>query len=167
VAEPARRLKGPALAALIASVVAAAAPVLTEPNEGYRGKAYRDPARYLTQCYGERQVDPSTVYSQSQCATKLRLRMARDFGPGLVRCVPDLANPAYKLAFGALLDSAYNAGVGGACGSPMAREFRAGRWSDGCRVFVGWRETARGTRYTGLVRRRREEAVYCLTGKRA
>lgn len=164
----ARRLKGAALTGFIALTVAAVAPVLTEPNEGYRGRAYLDPAKILTQCYGETQhIDPSVIYSQSECAAKLRVRMARDYAAPLVKCVPDFADPRYKWAFGAAIDASYNAGPIAVCRSPMVRAFNAGQWREGCARFVGWYETARGVRYPGLVRRRREEATYCLTGRRS
>lgn len=167
-----KRLQGPALAAFIVATVAAVSPVLTEPNEGYRGKAYLDPAKILTQCYGEtRDIDPSVIYSQTQCAAKLRARMAKDYAPALIKCVPDFADPAYRLAFGAAIDASYNAGPVAVCKSPMAQAFNAGRWSEGCFRFSGWYTTAKnrvtGVRveYPGLVRRREEEVSYCLTGK--
>lgn len=160
-----KRLTGPALTMFIAATVATVAPVLTEPNEGYRGKAYRDPAGYLTQCYGERQVDPSVIYTKSECATKLRKRMARDYAPAIVKCVPDFADPANKWAFGAAIDASYNAGPAAVCRSPMAKAFNAGLWGAGCLMFVGWYDTARGKKYPGLVKRRQEEKTYCLTGR--
>lgn len=187
--QPSGRLKGAALTALIVATVSAVAPVITEPNEGLRGGVYRDPAGYLTQCYGERQVDPSRIYSKDGCAAKLHVRMARDYGAAIIKCVPDFADPAHKLPFGASIDASYNAGPVGFCRSPMARAFNAGRWSEGCRTFPGWYVTSRrklrpnehpkpgGTlrviggvryevrRYPGLVRRRVEEMTYCLTGK--
>jgi lysozyme len=158
------RLKGPALVTLITVVTAAVAGALTQPNEGYVGKVYRDPAGYLTQCYGERQVDPSVIYSKDQCAAKLRVRMARDYAAPLIKCVPDFADPRFQWAFGAALDAAYNAGPAAVCRSPMARNFNAGKWAEGCVAFRGWYTTARGVQYPGLVRRRNEETAYCITG---
>lgn len=159
------RLKGPALAAFIIGVVGTVSAVLTQPHEGFRGKVYRDPAGYLTQCYGERQVDPSIIYSKSQCAEKLRVRMARDYAPPIIACVPDFADPRYRWAFGAALDASYNAGPAAVCKSRMARAFNAGKWAEGCNAFRGWYVTSRGVKYPGLVRRRNEEADYCATGR--
>lgn len=159
------RLKGPALTAFILTVVASVSTVLTQPNEGFKGKVYRDPAGYLTQCYGERQVDPSVIYSKDACVVKLRARMARDYAPPIIACVPDFADPRFRTAFGAALDASYNAGPAAVCRSPMARAFNTGNWAEGCRRFVGWYETARGVRYPGLVKRRKQEMAYCLTGK--
>jgi lysozyme len=163
-----KRLKGSALIAFIAATVALVAPVLTEPNEGYRGKVYLDPAKILTQCFGEtRDIDPSRIYSKDQCAAKLRVRMAKDYAAPLIACVPDFADPRYQWAFGASIDASYNAGPAAVCRSPMAKAFNAGDWSTGCSKFVGWYETAKGVRYPGLVRRRREEASFCLTGRKS
>ncbi|WP_260927327.1 glycoside hydrolase family protein [Novosphingobium sp. 9] len=162
---PGKKLTGAALTAFTAATVALVAPVLTEPNEGYSGPVYKDPAGYLTQCYGERQVDPSVIYSKSACATKLRARMAKDYGPAIVKCVPDFTAPAHQLAYGASIDVSYNAGPAAFCRSPMAKAFNAGRWTAGCKAFPGWYVTSRGVRYPGLVRRRGEEQSFCLTGK--
>lgn len=161
-----KRVIGRALAALIASTVAIAAPILTEPNEGYRGDVYRDPAGIPTQCYGETvHINRGIVYTQAECAAKLRERMARDYAAPLVKCVPEFANPERRNAFGASSDFAYNAGAAAFCRSPMARKFNAGDWSGGCMAFVGYYVTAKGKRLNGLVRRRQEEARFCLTGK--
>lgn len=164
-----KRLTGTALTALVASVVAATSMVLTEPNEGYSGKAYWDRyGKVWTQCFGDTaNVDPSIIYSKSECAVKLRARMAKDFAPDLLKCVPDFAVPGHQLAFGALLDASYNAGPSAACRSPMAREFNAGNWAAGCTRFKGWYVTSGGVKLPGLVRRRAEEATFCMTGKRA
>jgi len=160
-----KRLKGAALTSFIVVVVAGVSTSLTQPNEGYVGKAYLDPAGYLTQCYGERKVDPSVIYSKDQCATKLRTRMAKDYAPAIIKCVPDFADPANRLAFGSALDASYNAGPVAVCRSPMARAFLAGDWRTGCEAYPGWYDTARGVQYPGLVKRRGEEMSYCLTGK--
>lgn len=159
--------KAKAIAIAIAAATAAAVP-LAQKWEGYRGKAYLDPAKILTQCYGEtRDVDPSRIYSKDECATKLRARMARDYAPHLIECVPAFIDLAHTNRFAALLDASYNAGPAAACRSPMARAFRAGQWDKGCSAFVGWYETARnrqtGARvwYRGLANRRLDEAALC------
>lgn len=163
--DPARRLKGSALVALTAAVVASVAP-LTQHFEGYRGKAYRDPVGILTQCYGETaHVRPDLIYSKDECAAKLRARMAADYGPKIVACVPDLANPLNRLAYGAAVDASYNAGPSAVCRSPFAKAFNAGRWDQGCSLMVGWYATAKGVPLPGLTARRKAERDYCLTGK--
>lgn len=156
--------------AAILAAVAVAVP-LAQDHEGYRGKAYLDPVKVLTQCYGEtRDVDPSRIYSKGECAAKLRTRMARDYAPALVQCMPGLAGADWKRhtnVFGAMLDASYNTGP-----APVCKRFgplvNAGRYWDACQLFPGWYTTAKnrvtGVRkeYPGLVRRRRDEKALCL-----
>lgn len=161
-----KRLTGAPLAGLIAVVVAATAGTLTKVNEGTVLKPYLDPVGVKTVCTGETQNIEDRIYSAGECAVMLRTRMTRDYAPPLVKCVPDLADPAHAWQFGALLDFSYNAGWSAACKSPMARRFNAGDWAGGCKAFDGYYATARGRKLPGLVRRRREEMTYCLTGQR-
>jgi hypothetical protein len=97
----------------------------------------------------------------------LRARMARDYAPHLLQCVPAFVDIDRRFAFGALLDASYNAGWAAACKSRMAVSFRAGDWAQGCAGFKGWYVTARkrttGQRIMlkGLVRRRDAEAATC------
>lgn len=146
-----------------------AAPLATQ-FEGYRGKAYLDPAAILTVCYGETEnVDPARIYSKNECAKKLRDRMARDYAPKVLACLPQLGTLDRRYVFGALLDASYNAGPAAVCKSRMAVSIRAGRWAEACNGFVGWYITAKnrktGVRTTlpGLVTRRKAEAATCLT----
>lgn len=162
--------KAKAIGIAIAAATAVAVPV-AQKWEGFRGSAYFDPANILTQCYGEtRDVDPSRIYSKDECADKLRKRMARDYAPALIECVPMFISLRHTNQFGALLDASYNAGPAAACRSPMARAFRAGKWKEGCDAFDGWYVTARNrktgvrVRYRGLVNRRLDEAALCRRG---
>lgn len=132
------------IAAAIAAAVAVAAPI-AQRFEGYSGKAYLDPARILTQCYGETQdVDPSRIYSKDACAAKLRKRLAADYAPPIIACVPSFAD--HPAAFGAALDAAYNAGPTAVCHSPMARAFNRGDYKAGCLAFLHWYDS---TTYSG------------------
>lgn len=166
---PAQR-RAAAVAAAIAAATAVAVP-LAERWEGYRGKAYLDPAKILTQCYGETvDVDPARIYSKDECAAKLRTRMARDYAPPILECVPSFIDPANRYAFGAALDASYNAGPAAVCRSPMARAFNAGDYAKGCDAFEGWYVSARnrvtGKRvvYRGLINRRLDERATCRKG---
>ena len=165
--DPRKRLVGPALTALLVSVATSVTPI-TQGFEGFEAKAARDPVGILTYCYGETaNVDPSLIYSKSQCATKLRARMQKTFEPAILKCVPDFANPRNRRAFESSTDSSYNTGPSGFCRSRIAWDFNHGRWADGCRAFVGWRVTARGKFLPGLDRRRRYDAAWCLKGESA
>lgn len=155
--------------AAIAAAVLVAAPLAAQ-FEGYSAKVYKDPAGIPTYCYGETELarhDPSHIYAKSECMALLRARMARDYAPHLLQCVPAFVDIDRRFAFGALLDASYNAGWAAACKSRMADSFRAGDWAQGCAGFKGWYVTARnrttGQRIMlkGLVRRRDAEAATC------
>jgi lysozyme len=152
----------------IAAAVAIAAP-LAQQWEGYRGKAYLDPVKVLTQCYGETvDVDPARIYSKDECAAKLRKRMAANYAPPILKCIPSLVD--HHVAFGAVLDASYNAGPVAVCKSPMARAFNAGDYKRGCKALLDWYVTAKDrktgvrVKLRGLVNRRAAEYRVCVTG---
>jgi lysozyme len=164
----------PSRAARAAALCAAAALVclpLTQASEGLRLKPYRDPAHILTVCYGETQgIDPAKIYSSDECATKLRKRLAQDYAPAILECLPMLNDERRIKVFGALLDAAYNAGSAAVCSSRMARSIRVGDWRGACNGFSGWyttalnRKTGERIKLKGLVIRRDKEAALCMQG---
>lgn len=160
--------KGTAVTLVIATACAICLP-LTTSSEGERVRPYWDPAHIRTVCFGETQDIAERIYAHSECAGMLRTRLARDYAPGILQCVPGFAAPERRDAFAAAIDSSYNAGPGAFCRSPMAVAFRGQRWSDGCAAFPRWYITARvrgvPTVMPGLVTRRRREASLCLTGR--
>lgn len=149
-------------AAAIAAAVLVAVP-LTAGFEGLRTRPYRDPANIETVCFGDTEVE-MRVYTADECGKLLRERMARDYAPKVLACLPQLMDPKRKPVFAALIDAAYNAGPAAVCRSRMARAIRAGDWKAACKGFVGWYETARGKWYRGLHRRRLAERDLCLKG---
>ena len=152
---------GAGLLTLIAAAVAAVAPV-TGGYEGEKHRVYLDPVGIPTVCDGETQhLDLSKVYTHGECQAMLRTRMARDYAPKIIACVPAFAKPENIGPLEASIDASYNAGPGGFCRSPMARAFNAGNWGAGCAAFVGWKITARGQRLPGLVTRRMGERKLC------
>lgn len=163
---PAGPSKG-AVALAIAAACAVCVP-LTARKEGLELKPYRDPAAILTWCYGETQGKPLAVYTKDECGALLRRRMARDYAPKVLNCLPALAAADRRNEFAALIDAAYNAGPVAVCRSPMVARMRAGQWTAGCAAFVGWYETARNRRtgkrirLRGLVIRRADEKALCL-----
>lgn len=158
----------------IAAMCAAAATIclpLTSVSEGLRNRPYLDPAHILTVCYGETEhIDPAKIYSNDECATMLRRRLAEDYAPRVLECLPELWDQRYVKVFGALLDAAYNAGSVAVCRSRMAVAIHAGDWVKACDGFEGWYTTARdrktGARIAlrGLVIRRGKEADLCREG---
>jgi GH24 family phage-related lysozyme (muramidase) len=163
------------IAACIAAACAVAAPIAMR-WEGFAPKVYKDPANISTWCYGETLVklsqDPTFIYSKDQCASLLRQRMARDYAPKILQCIPQLIDPQRKQVFGALIDASYNAGWQGVCKSPMRAQIYAGHWEAACDALPTYYITAQkrvnGKRVgkpfvlKGLVNRRKDERKVCL-----
>lgn len=157
----------------IAAAVGIAAPQLTEPSEGFARRPYYDPAHIKSGCYGETE-DPAyledRIYSKSECGAQLRKRLARDYAPRVLTCLPQLIDGRRRNVFAALLDAAYNAGPQAVCASRMARSIRVNDWRGACNGLPGWYVTARNRRtgirveLPGLVRRRNAEASVCRQG---
>jgi lysozyme len=171
-AEPQKLTPNQKVGGIAALCVAAAGACisLTQSSEGLRNKPYLDPAHILTVCYGETQgIDQAKIYSNDECASKLRRRLAEDYAPRIAACIPELNDRRVKV-FGALLDAAYNAGPAAVCNSRMARSIHAGDWAGTCNGFYGWYATARDRRtgkriqLRGLEIRRQKEAALCRQG---
>lgn len=148
--------------AAIAAALLIAVP-LTASFEGLRTRPYKDVTGTPTVCYGDTQVE-MRVYSADECGKLLRERMARDYAPKVLACLPQLTAPERKPVFAALIDASYNAGPRAVCRSPMAKAIRAGEWTIACYRFVGWYETSKGKWFRGLHRRRLAERDLCLKG---
>lgn len=146
-----------------AAIAAACAVCLTMTAafEGLRTKPYKDVTGTPTVCYGDTEVE-MRAYTADECGALLRKRMARDYAPRLVDCVPAFIRPENRNRFAALIDFSYNAGWSAACRSRMARSFNAGRWTEGCNGFEGYYVTSKGVRLRGLERRRIAEKGLCL-----
>ena len=159
--QPPRRTvpaKTTAAAAAIAAAVLTVAPFVTQ-REGVVAHVYRDPVGIRTVCVGETQGIENRVYSRDECGLMLRKRLANDYAPGILNCVPGLVDR--PKAFAALIDFSYNGGIRAACKSPMAKAFNAGQWGKGCDAFSGYYVTARGVKLRGLVLRREGERLLC------
>lgn len=166
---------GGTAAACIAAACLVAAP-LAQRWEGFAPKVYKDPANISTWCYGETKVklsqDPNFIYSKDQCAVLLRQRMARDYAPKILHCIPQLGVAERRNVFAALIDASYNAGPDAVCRSPMALQIKANHWLSACSALPSWYVTAtkriNGKRVgkpfvlKGLVNRRNDEKRVCL-----
>ena len=150
----------------ITAAVAAAIP-LTMSSEGVRTRPYDDAAHVRTVCYGETAGVEERVYSRGECGDMLRRRLAADYAPRLIACMPGLVDaPFPRTVFAALLDAAYNAGPAAVC-RRFAPLFNANRITATCAALPGWFTTARDRRtgavrrLPGLVTRRAKEAALC------
>jgi lysozyme len=138
---------------------------LTAGFEGLRTHPYVDPGnhRTLTVCFGDTQVEMRS-YTPEECQMLLETRQQRDYAPGVLKCVPGLADK--REAFAASVDGAYNAGVSAFCRSPMAQRFNRSDWTGGCNAFRTWHTMPGTSVHNGLVRRRNAEATLCLKAVR-
>jgi lysozyme len=109
-------------------------------------------------CFGDTTVERRN-YTPDECSVLLVSRLASDYAPAVIKCVPGLADKPKPLA--ASLALSYNIGVSAFCRSTAAKRFNAGDWTGGCDAFLMWR-FAGGKEVRGLLNRRRAERELCL-----
>jgi lysozyme len=130
------------VAAAIISACVVCAPI-TASFEGFVPKARPDPVGILTGCNGERvdqsDLDPSRVYTRSECMDRLRARLAKEYAPKIAACLPQLTVPQRKNEFAAMIDASYNGGPGAVCSSSMAADIKADQWEAARQAYKGFR----------------------------
>ena len=130
--------------------------------EGLKLYAYRDVVGIWTACYGETKgIKPGMKFSKADCDNML-IDSLVEHEEGMRRCLnqPD-ALPIKTYVAGVSLT--YNIGIGGFCGSTVARKLNAGDISGACDAFLMW-DKAKGKRIKGLTVRREAERELCLKG---
>lgn len=106
------------------------------------------------------------THSKKYWADLLEMRLREDYDRQIGECIrvqlPDGVR-AYAIS------TAYNAGPGAVCSSPMVAKWNAGDVEGGCKAIKGWRISSRprgpGTPLVvqrGLVNRRNDESAKCL-----
>jgi len=145
--------------AAFALAIALATPTI-QRWEGTKTDPYRDMVGVWTVCTGETRV-AMRRYTPSECETMLRRAVESDFAPGVLRAVPALKDRPRQ--FAASISLSYNIGIAAFARSTVARRFNAGDWRGGCEAFLAWR-FAGGKEVKGLLNRRRDERMLCLTG---
>ncbi|WP_242140885.1 lysozyme [Sphingomonas sp. TREG-RG-20F-R18-01] len=127
--------------------------------EGYKKVGYRDIAGIATACRGTiKGAVVGRVYTDAQC-DEMDGASAVEHAEGVRRCTPGLAGN--QLVAATLLT--YNIGVGGYCGSTIARRFNGHDLRGGCDAFLAW-VNVKGKPVRGLINRRNYERTLCLTG---
>lgn len=153
------------------TVEATVAPNGTATVRHVAGKQYLQPyldiAGIPTACDGiTRGVKLDQRYSEEQCAALLEKELVLH-AQGVMRCTPRLAEPGRDYQRTAAVLLAYNIGVGGYCGSTVARRFNAGQWARGCDAFTMWNKArVKGVLrpVAGLTARRNRERAICRRG---
>ncbi len=134
--------------------------------EGLKLYAYRDVVGIWTACYGETKgIKPGMKFSKADCDNML-IDSLVEHEEGMRKCLkqPD-ALPIKTYVAGVSLT--YNIGVGGFCGSTVARKLNAGDIPGACNAFLAWdKGTVRGKKVQipGLTNRRVAERKLCLEG---
>jgi lysozyme len=125
----------------------------------------------VTYCYGQTdefgKVQAGARFTKAECDAKLRESFEKTYYPGVHACVK-VSLPVKTEA--ALVDAGFNAGVAAVCRSSILAKMNAGDLVGGCNAFAGWRVTASGKVYAGLIKRRgpgdwrKSEKQLCLEG---
>ncbi len=139
------------------------ATTLCKEFEGFRGRGYLCAAGVPTIGYGStyypggRKVtldDPPITRAEAE--EILRWQLEREFLPGVLRACPSLIS--HPQALNAIVDFAYNLGVGRLQTSTLRRRINQGDWEGAKEQLMRWVRGG-GRVLPGLVRRRKAEAA--------
>lgn len=157
-------VKGAGLVGLIGAAATALVMQLTPEKEGREFTTYRDIAGVLTYCDGATEnAQWGKTYTKAECDVQLEHDLYRH-AVGINACMP-----LHKLTVGqrvAFVDTAFNIGVAGFCGSSMARLANAGKLVESCTALFAWngiRKNGVIVPVKGLVLRRLDAIKICLT----
>lgn len=145
--------------------IAVLAVLVVGGHEGKRNWAYQDIVHVWTACYGETQgIHPRMYFTDAQC-DEMFLRRLDEFGAGMERCAPILADEKRisVKAYVAHLDTAYNVGLGAFCKGSIARQLNAGNVRASCDAFLLY-DMAGGRHVHALYARREDVRKLCLEG---
>lgn len=143
-------------------VVFTAAAALITPWEGIRTTPYYDVVGVKTVCVGAtaaEDVDLNRTYTVAECKEML-VKSLPKYDDGIRRCIKRDMPDSVRVAF---ISATYNIGIGGFCGSSMARHANAGNWKAACHALRNWNRGG-GRVIKGLDNRRKAEEAYCLKG---
>jgi len=145
----------------VAGGVMAATSVLVSNYEGYVPRAYKDVVGITTACYGHTGPDVKMghTYTKAECV-KLLTEDLYEAAAAVEQCAKAPLTNNQKAA---TISLAYNIGGNAFCRSTLVKLVNAGEAADKwCPEFNKW-TYANGIRWSGLVKRRHEEYVLCLT----
>lgn len=151
---------------LVATGLGTAAVNFTGPLEGLRLIAYQDVVGVWTACHGETKgIKRGMRFTREQCDSMF-IGSLTEHEAGMRKCLaaPDRIPDKSYIAFTSVT---YNIGVGGFCGSTMARRLNAGDMRGACDAMMMWVKGGKPLRtIQGLVNRREKERALCLEGAR-
>lgn len=139
------------------------ATTLCREFEGFRARSYLCPSGVPTIGWGStRYEDGRKVALDDPPITReradaiLRWQLEREFLPGVLRACPSLVTDTRRL--NAIVDFAYNLGVGRLQSSTLRRKLNQGDWDGAREQLMRWVRGG-GRVLPGLVRRREAEAA--------
>ncbi len=142
---------------------------ITEPSEGKRLSAYRDCVGVWTIGYGHTSragaplVTPGLKISEAE-ADEILSRDLRTFERGVADALRKAKGEILQREFDALVDLAFNIGLGAFRSSSLLRACLAGDKALAAEKFLDWSK-AGGRVMPGLVARRKRERAWFLTGR--
>lgn len=167
--------RGKMAAASSIGAVALACTVLIQPWESLRLQAYLDKiARkpVWTICYGEtKDVKKGDRATEEECDQRLKVRVERDFYKPLTVCIPGFEQKPVTWQ-AAMIDLAWNVGVGATCDSTAADLARNNQIGQSCLALTAFNKAGKDRHVVkGLVKRRETgdaerigEAELCVSG---
>lgn len=142
---------------------------ITEPSEGKRLAAYRDCVGIWTIGYGHTSragapsVGPGLKISDAE-ADEILSRDLGTFERGVADALRKAPGEVLQREFDALVDLAFNIGLGAFRSSSLLRAYLAGDKARAAEKFLDWSK-AGGRVVPGLVARRKRERAWFLTGR--
>ena len=142
---------------------------LTEPSEGRRLAAYRDCVGVWTIGYGHTSragapdVRPLQTITEAE-ADEILSRDLRKFETGVAALLAHARAPLAQCEFDALVDLAFNIGLGALKSSSLLKACLAGDKALAAQKFLDWNK-AGGRPVAGLTQRRLRERAWFLTGR--
>ena len=142
---------------------------IVEPSEGLRLKAYRDCVGVWTIGYGHTsragapRVSPGMKITEAE-ADEILSRDLRVFEGGVANALAKAKGEVLQREFDALVDLAFNIGLGAFRSSSLLRAYLAGDKAKAAEKFLDWTK-AGGRVVPGLVARRKRDRAWFLTGR--
>lgn len=157
------RVKHAALASIVGVAAAAALLQFTPTQEGTVYTTYKDIGGVLTYCTG---ATEDAIWGKTYTFVECRDRLDYDLAihaEGVKNCLRPIWGLLTVGQIVAFVDTAYNIGIVGFCGSSMAREALAGHMRASCDALMRWVKVGAKT-IQGLVNRRTKVRGFCLVG---
>ena len=142
---------------------------LTEPSEGRRLVSYRDCVGVWTVGYGHTsragapRVSPGMKITEAE-ADEILSRDLRKFERGVAAALARAKGEVAQREFDALVDLAFNIGLGAFRSSSLLRAYLVGDKARAAEKFLDWTK-AGGRVVPGLVVRRKRDRAWFLTGR--